>query len=242
MDALPANRSWQPSRSHGTYQHETITSRSRQLLMMGTWLPETCWAIVEEKQRTQKWHLVGFSYPHWITMHGQPHIKFTRSMSTPCYVRRFVVYLLFCVRFEGFASNILMEVKGLVKFNIVLCWCQPYTVNSTGWSDRGTVWLFQFGVTMISKVHCVPCRYNGVIEPASRFRYSGDIDLPFVSHNCANWCWKLSILSAVLYSLLWWYYYGATVYVCVCQSYFRGMCDCLSVCRAAYCLEGLSVT
>jgi len=25
-----------------TYQHEAITSRSRQLLMMGTWLPETC--------------------------------------------------------------------------------------------------------------------------------------------------------------------------------------------------------
>ena len=24
----------------------------------------------------KKWHLVGFSYPHWITMHGQPHIRF----------------------------------------------------------------------------------------------------------------------------------------------------------------------
>ena len=23
----------------------------------------------------KKWHLVGFSYPHWITMHGQPHIR-----------------------------------------------------------------------------------------------------------------------------------------------------------------------
>ena len=44
MDALTANRSWQPSCSHGTYQHETITSRSLQLLMMGIWLPETCWA------------------------------------------------------------------------------------------------------------------------------------------------------------------------------------------------------
>ena len=33
MDALPAN---------GKYQHEAITSRSRQLLMMDTWLPETC--------------------------------------------------------------------------------------------------------------------------------------------------------------------------------------------------------
>jgi len=27
---------------HGTYQHEAITSRSRQRLLMGTWLPETC--------------------------------------------------------------------------------------------------------------------------------------------------------------------------------------------------------
>ena len=36
MDALPVNRSWQPSCSHGTYQHKAITSRSRQLLMMGT--------------------------------------------------------------------------------------------------------------------------------------------------------------------------------------------------------------
>ena len=23
----------------------------------------------------KKWHLVGFSYPHWITMHVQPHIR-----------------------------------------------------------------------------------------------------------------------------------------------------------------------
>ena len=27
---------------YSTYQHEAITSRSRQLLMMDTWLPETC--------------------------------------------------------------------------------------------------------------------------------------------------------------------------------------------------------
>ena len=53
MDALPANRSWQPSCSHGTYQHKAITSRSRQLLMMGTWLPETCWAtIIREIKNT----------------------------------------------------------------------------------------------------------------------------------------------------------------------------------------------
>ena len=31
---------------YSTYQHEAITSHSRQLLMMGTWLPETCWATI----------------------------------------------------------------------------------------------------------------------------------------------------------------------------------------------------
>jgi hypothetical protein len=66
-----------PSCSHGTYQHKAITSRSRQLVMMGTWLAETCWATIRrEIKKYKKWHLVGFSYPHWITMHGQPHIRF----------------------------------------------------------------------------------------------------------------------------------------------------------------------
>jgi len=36
MEALPTKRTWPPSCSHGTYQHKAITSRSRQLLMMGT--------------------------------------------------------------------------------------------------------------------------------------------------------------------------------------------------------------
>ena len=54
MDALPTNRTWPPSCSHGTYQHKAITSRSRQLLMMGTWLPETCWAtIIREIKNTK---------------------------------------------------------------------------------------------------------------------------------------------------------------------------------------------
>ena len=66
MDELPANRSWQPSCSHGTYQHEAVTSRSRQLLMMDTWLPETCSATIRREIKNTKWHLVGFSYPHSI--------------------------------------------------------------------------------------------------------------------------------------------------------------------------------
>ena len=68
MDALPANRTWQPPCSHGTYQHEAITSRSRQLLMMGTRLPETCWATIRrEITNTKKRHLVGFSYPYSVS-------------------------------------------------------------------------------------------------------------------------------------------------------------------------------
>ena len=54
MDALSTNRTWQPSRSHGTYQHKTITSRSRQLVMMGTWLPETCWATIRREIKNTK--------------------------------------------------------------------------------------------------------------------------------------------------------------------------------------------
>jgi hypothetical protein len=53
MDALPANRTWQPPYCHGTYQHEAITSRSRQLLMMGTWLPETCWEPIHGRTTYQ---------------------------------------------------------------------------------------------------------------------------------------------------------------------------------------------
>ena len=59
-----------------------ITSRRRQLLMMGTWLPETCWANIRREIKDKKWHLVGFSYPHWITMRRQPHIRSTVVIST----------------------------------------------------------------------------------------------------------------------------------------------------------------
>ena len=54
MDAPTTNRTWPPSCSHGTYQHEAITSRSRQLLMMGTWLPETCWATIRREIKNTK--------------------------------------------------------------------------------------------------------------------------------------------------------------------------------------------
>jgi len=30
---------------------------------------------LKRNKEYKKWHLVGFSYPHWITMHGQPHIR-----------------------------------------------------------------------------------------------------------------------------------------------------------------------
>ena len=58
------------------YQHVAITLRSRQLLKMGTWLPETCWATCKEEindntKVTSSWFLI----PYWITMHGQPHMR-----------------------------------------------------------------------------------------------------------------------------------------------------------------------
>ena len=52
-DSLPA--------ATAQHQHVAITLRSRQLLKMGTWLPETCWATCKgEIKDNTKWHLVGF--------------------------------------------------------------------------------------------------------------------------------------------------------------------------------------
>jgi hypothetical protein len=87
MDALTANRSWQPSCSHDTYQHETITSRSRQLLMMGTWLPETCWATIRREIKntkvTSSWFFLStLNYDAWSTTH-QIYILYV-SESTTC--------------------------------------------------------------------------------------------------------------------------------------------------------------
>jgi hypothetical protein len=88
MDALTANRTWQPSCSHGTYHNDAITSRSRQLLMMGTWLPETFLATIRREIKNTKvtsscFFLSTLNYDarstahQTITMHGQPHIRFT---------------------------------------------------------------------------------------------------------------------------------------------------------------------
>ena len=42
------------SQPYQPYQHKAITSRSRQLLMMGTWLPETCWATIRREIKNRK--------------------------------------------------------------------------------------------------------------------------------------------------------------------------------------------
>jgi len=53
-DSLPADTE--------QYQHVAITLRSRQLLKMGTWLPETCWVskreIKENTKVTSSWFLI----------------------------------------------------------------------------------------------------------------------------------------------------------------------------------------
>jgi len=66
-DSLPA--------ANAQHQHVAITPHSRQLLKMGTWLPETCWATCKgEIKDNTKWHLVGFfsiahyTWPHHLNM------------------------------------------------------------------------------------------------------------------------------------------------------------------------------
>ena len=51
-DSLPA--------ATAQFQHVVITLRSRQLLKMVIWLPETCWANCKGERITHKWLLVGF--------------------------------------------------------------------------------------------------------------------------------------------------------------------------------------
>ena len=61
-DSLPA--------ATAQYRHVATTLRSRQLLKMGTWLPETCWETCKgEIKDNTKWHLFGFSsIPHYFLL------------------------------------------------------------------------------------------------------------------------------------------------------------------------------
>ena len=104
---LRDDRTWQPPCSHGTYQHEAITSRSRQLLMMGTWLlgHMVAWNMLsnysKRNKEYKKWHLVVFPYPHWITMHGQPHIRNLEVLVLMTMIRKDSVSLLRCISCVG---------------------------------------------------------------------------------------------------------------------------------------------
>ena len=62
---------------YSTYQHEAITSRSRQLLMMGTWLPESCWATsrrqINNTKVTSSWFFLStLNYDSRPTTHQIP--------------------------------------------------------------------------------------------------------------------------------------------------------------------------
>ena len=120
-DALPANRSWQPSCSHGTFQHEAITSRSRQLLMMGTWLPETCWATSRrEIKNTKSDILLDFSFPHFI--HSCSHYKLLKLCVN--------VYGGLCTNYYVLTSpeysEVLFPFSANPLFSVLLLWRQEY--------------------------------------------------------------------------------------------------------------------
>jgi len=79
MDALPA-------------KHEAITSRSRQLLMMGTWLPETCWATsrreIKNTKVTSSWFFLStLNYDARSTTY-QIYVSFDWTCSRICHLRR----------------------------------------------------------------------------------------------------------------------------------------------------------
>ena len=61
MDALPTNQSSAPDDGHMVDRNMLSNYKKR-------------------NKEYKKWHLFGFSYPHGITMHGQPHIRFKKIL------------------------------------------------------------------------------------------------------------------------------------------------------------------
>ena len=103
--------------SHGTYQHKAITSRSRQLLMMGTRLPRNMLSNYQKRNKEyKKWHPVGFSYPHRrCRLQHKPVLRLSQVEQNPPCCRQaketFWTYLIFvrrrcgnevtCCRYRG---------------------------------------------------------------------------------------------------------------------------------------------
>jgi len=132
MDALPANRTGPPSCSHGTCQHNAITSRSRQFLMMGTWLPETCWATSRREIKNTK---VTSSWFFLSTLNydaGQPHITFKKFIT--------FIYRKRSLSHSRKSQQYLSVYNSLLGLNPAVTWSDRYTfknawlVNSTLWS------------------------------------------------------------------------------------------------------------
>jgi len=79
---------------YSTYQHETITLRSRQLLMMDTWLPETCWATIRREIKntkvTSSWFFLStLNYDSRSTTH-QIQVLLKCDRNNGYFTRRFV--------------------------------------------------------------------------------------------------------------------------------------------------------
>ena len=134
MDALPANRTWPPSRSHGTYQHKAITSRSLQLLMMGTWLPETCWATIRrEIKEYKKWHLVGFSYPYGIKVFWPVDWAWRINSMASAKSRSYFVWFIFVVMDQRGSATIKKKKVTWKKNSTYFRRCYCWLIKETWW-------------------------------------------------------------------------------------------------------------
>ena len=68
------------------YQHVAITLRSRQLLKMGTWLPETCWAtckgeIKDSTKVTSSWFLIHTKKNYLALFAFKPDMQITQHVN-----------------------------------------------------------------------------------------------------------------------------------------------------------------
>jgi len=97
--------------------------RSRELLMMGIVVPETCWAY-KKYIKNKKWHLVGFYSSVITTMHGSTSIKLYRRYFDGLVFR--IVSFKWSDEMLFFCTDILCML--MIGWGRVTVWCQTLSM------------------------------------------------------------------------------------------------------------------
>ena len=112
--------------SHGTTPHVKKIPLSRQLLKMGTWWHETCWATYKRRNKyNTKWHLVGFLFHielRCTVNHTSNSFRIFSPFSSCFGITPFEVFgftsIFYAVYFNRFSCRVVMKGDlGLMSFH-----------------------------------------------------------------------------------------------------------------------------